>query len=167
MKVFIVFGARPEAIEMAPVVQAQKVTMEADTRVCVTAQHRAMPDQVLSLFQISPDYDLNLITSGQTLSEISSRVLVGVTRVLEQWTTDLILVHGGATTTAMTSMACFYQRIPVGYVEAGLRTGNMWSPWPEEFNHRLAGLVTRLHSHQLNRYAQTCLPRKFPPIGLK
>ena len=162
MKVFIVFGARPEAIEMAPVVQALKVTMEADTRVCVTAQHRAMLDQVLSLFQISPDYDLNLITSGQTLSEISSRILVGVTGVLEQWTTDLILVHGDATTTAMTSMACFYQRIPVGYVEAGLRTGNMWSPWPEEFNHRLAGLVTRLHFAPTEQVRTNLLAEKIP-----
>lgn len=144
-KILIVFGTRPEAIKMAPVVHALKACLDFETRVCVTAQHREMLDQVLSLFQIVPDYDLDLMSAGQTLADISSRVLQGITGVLAQWTPDLVLVHGDTTTTAMTAMACFYQRIPVGHVEAGLRTGNMWSPWPEEFNRRLAGLVTRLH----------------------
>ena len=144
-RILIVFGTRPEAIKMAPVVAALQARPDFETRVCVTAQHREMLDQVLSLFKIVPDYDLDLMTSGQTLADISSRVLQGITGVLAQWTPDLVLVHGDTTTTAMTATACFYQRIPVGHVEAGLRTGNMWSPWPEEFNRRLAGLVTRLH----------------------
>ena len=144
-KILIVFGTRPEAIKMAPVVHALKAHPDFEIRVCVTAQHREMLDQVLSLFQIAPDYDLDLMTAGQTLADISSRVLQGITGVLAQWTPDLVLVHGDTTTTAMTAMACFYQHIPVGHVEAGLRTGNMWSPWPEEFNRRLAGLATRLH----------------------
>jgi len=144
-KILIVFGTRPEAIKMAPVVHALKAHPDLETRVCVTAQHREMLDQVLSLFEIVPDYDLGLMTSGQTLADISSRVLHGITGVLGQWTPDLVLVHGDTTTTAMTAMACFYQHIPVGHVEAGLRTGNIWSPWPEEFNRRLAGLVTRMH----------------------
>lgn len=144
-KILIVFGTRPEAIKMAPVVTAMKSNPDFEIRVCVTAQHREMLDQVLSIFQIIPDYDLNLMTSGQTLADISTRVLLGVSEVLTNWIPDLVLVHGDTTTAAATSMACFYQRITLGHVEAGLRTGNIWSPWPEEFNRRLTGLVTRLH----------------------
>jgi UDP-N-acetylglucosamine 2-epimerase len=161
-KILIVFGTRPEAIKMAPVVHALKAHPDFETRVCVTAQHREMLDQVLSLFQIVPDYDLDLMTAGQTLADISSRVLQGITGVLAQWTPDLVLVHGDTTTTAMTAMACFYQRIPVGHVEAGLRTGNMWSPWPEEFNRRLAGLVTRLHFAPTQQARTNLLAEKIP-----
>lgn len=139
------FGTRPEAIKMAPVVSALQAHPDFETRVCVTAQHRDMLDQVLSLFEIIPDYDLDLMTSGQTLADTSARVLQGITGVLAQWMPDLVLVHGDTSTTAMTATAYFYQRIPVGHVEAGLRTGNMWSPWPEEFNRRLTGLITQLH----------------------
>lgn len=161
-KILIVFGTRPEAIKMAPVVSALKSNPAFDTRVCVTAQHREMLDQVLSLFQIVPDYDLNLMTSGQTLADISSRVLLGITEVLANWTPDLVLVHGDTITTAATSSACFYQRIPVGHVEAGLRTGNIWSPWPEEFNRRLAGLVTRLHFAPTPQARVNLLAEKVP-----
>jgi UDP-N-acetylglucosamine 2-epimerase (non-hydrolysing) len=161
-KILIVFGTRPEAIKMAPVVHSLKINSNFETRVCVTAQHREMLDQVLSLFEIVPDYDLDLMTSGQTLALISSRVLQGITDVLLQWTPDLVLVHGDTTTTAMTATACFYQRIPIGHVEAGLRTGNISSPWPEEFNRRLAGLVTRLHFAPTQQARTNLLTEKIP-----
>lgn len=144
-RILIVFGTRPEAVKMAPVVHALKAHNGFETRVCVTAQHREMLDQVLSLFGIVPDYDLDLMTTGQALSDISARVLTGVTGVLEQWMPDLVLVHGDTATTAMTAVACLYKRITVGHVEAGLRTGDMCAPWPEEFNRRVAALATRLH----------------------
>ena len=162
-KILIVFGTRPEAIKMAPVVHALKAHPNFKTRVCVTAQHREMLDQVLSLFQIAPDYDLDLMTAGQALADISSKVLQGITSVLAQWMPDLVLVHGDTTTTAMTAMACFYERIPVGHIEAGLRTGNMWSPWPEEFNRRLAGLVTRLHFAPTQQARTNLLAEKISP----
>lgn len=144
-KILVVFGTRPEAIKMAPVVSSLRESAPYDVRVCVTAQHREMLDQVLSLFEITPDYDLDLMTSGQTLAGLSSRILGGITEVLDEYAPDLVLVHGDTTTTAVTAMACFYQRIPVGHVEAGLRTNDISSPWPEEFNRRLTGLVTRYH----------------------
>lgn len=144
-RILIVFGTRPEAIKMAPVVWALKSNPSFDTRVCVTAQHREMLDQVLSLFDIAPDYDLDLMTTQQTLADISSKVLLGISNVIERWTPDLTLVHGDTTTTASASMACFYKRVAVAHVEAGLRTHNIWSPWPEEYNRRLAGMVSRLH----------------------
>lgn len=144
-KILVVFGTRPEAIKMAPVVSSLRESTPYDVRVCVTAQHREMLDQVLSLFKIAPDYDLDLMTSGQTLAGLSSRILGGITEVLTEYVPDLVLVHGDTTTTAVTAMACFYQRIPVGHVEAGLRTNNISSPWPEEFNRRLTGLVTQYH----------------------
>jgi UDP-N-acetylglucosamine 2-epimerase (non-hydrolysing) len=161
-KILIVFGTRPEAIKMAPVVSALQAHPDFETRVCVTAQHRDMLDQVLTLFEIVPDYDLDLMTTGQTLADISARVLLGITGVLAQWTPDLVLVHGDTSTTAMTATACFYQRIPVGHVEAGLRTGNMWSPWPEEFNRRLTGLVTRLHFAPTEQSRANLLAEKIP-----
>lgn len=161
-RILIVFGTRPEAIKMAPVVSALKTHLDFETRVCVTAQHREMLDQVLSLFEIVPDYDLDLMTSGQTLADVSARVLQGITGVLSQWMPDLVLVHGDTSTTAMTATACFYQRIPVGHVEAGLRTGNMLSPWPEEFNRRLTGLVTRLHFAPTEQARTNLLSEKIP-----
>lgn len=161
-KILIVFGTRPEAIKMAPVVLALQAHPDFETRVCVTAQHREMLDQVLTLFEIVPDYDLDLMTPGQTLADISARVLQGITGVLVQWTPDLVLVHGDTSTTTMTATACFYQHIPVGHVEAGLRTGNMWSPWPEEFNRRLTGLVTRLHFAPTEQARSNLLAEKIP-----
>lgn len=144
-KVLSVFGTRPEAIKMAPVVKALARTSGIEARVAVTAQHREMLDQVLQLFEIAPDYDLNLMKPGQGLTEITSGVLTGLKPVLEDFAPDLVLVHGDTTTTLAASLAAYYQRIPVGHVEAGLRTGNIYSPWPEEINRKVTGAITRLH----------------------
>ena len=141
----MVFGTRPEAIKMAPVVKALQHLPTIDAKVCVTAQHRSMLDQVLSLFEIVPDFDLNLMSASQTLEGISARILESLSAVLDCERPDLVMVHGDTTTTSMASLACFYKRIPVAHVEAGLRTGNLYSPWPEEFNRRLTGLVAHLH----------------------
>jgi len=144
-KVLVVFGTRPEAIKMAPVVRALAQHDSFETKVCVTAQHRSMLDQVLSLFEIVPDFDLNLMSTSQTLEGISARILESLSAVLDSERPDLVLVHGDTTTTSMASLACFYKRIPVAHVEAGLRTGNLYSPWPEELNRRLTGMVAHLH----------------------
>lgn len=144
-KVLVVFGTRPEAIKMAPVVREISTRDKLDIKVCVTAQHRSMLDQVLSLFEINPDFDLNLMSTSQTLEGISARILESLSKVLETEQPQLVLVHGDTTTTSMASLACFYKRIPVAHVEAGLRTGNLYSPWPEELNRRLTGLVAHLH----------------------
>jgi UDP-N-acetylglucosamine 2-epimerase (non-hydrolysing) len=159
-KILIVFGTRPEAIKMAPVVRTLRNHQLFDTKVCVTAQHRAMLDQVLSLFEIVPDFDLNLMSTSQTLEGISARILESLSKVLDEWTPDLVLVHGDTTTTSMASLACFYKRIPVGHVEAGLRTGNLWSPWPEELNRRITGLVAHLHFAPTQASAQNLLAEK-------
>lgn len=143
-KVMVVFGTRPEAIKMAPVVQALKKT-DLNCEVAVTAQHREMLDQVLDLFEIKPDYDLNLMQAGQTLTDITTRALIGLKEVLEQAKPDLVLVHGDTTTTFVAALAAFYAHIPVGHVEAGLRTGNKYSPFPEEMNRKLAGALSDLH----------------------
>lgn len=144
-RVLVVFGTRPEAIKMAPVVRALAHRDSFETKVCVTAQHRAMLDQVLSLFEIVPDFDLNLMSTAQTLEGISARILESLSTVLDSYRPDLVLVHGDTITASMASLACFYKRVPVAHVEAGLRTGNLYSPWPEEFNRRLTGLVAHLH----------------------
>ncbi|MEX5413098.1 non-hydrolyzing UDP-N-acetylglucosamine 2-epimerase [Atlantibacter hermannii] len=145
MKVLTVFGTRPEAIKMAPLVHALAKDPYFDARVCVTAQHREMLDQVLHLFSIVPDYDLNIMKPGQGLTEITCRILEGLKPVLEDFEPDVVLVHGDTTTTVATSLAAFYQRIPVGHVEAGLRTGDLWSPWPEEANRTLTGHLASYH----------------------
>lgn len=145
MKVLVVFGTRPEAIKMGPVVEALKDDARFDARVCVTAQHREMLDQVLALFAIQPEYDLDLMQPGQDLTDVTSRVLTGMRDVLNQWRPDIVLVHGDTTTTMAASLAAFYQRIPVGHVEAGLRTGNIYSPWPEEMNRKIAGSIAVMH----------------------
>lgn len=144
-KVLLVFGTRPEAIKMAPVFEALKTNTSLDVRVAVTAQHREMLDQVLLLFGIKPDYDLNVMKPGQGLTEITAAVLAGLKPVLEEYAPDLLLVHGDTTTTLSASLAAYYQQIPVGHVEAGLRTGNIYSPWPEEINRKVAGTIARLH----------------------
>ena len=151
IKVLSVFGTRPEAIKMAPVVKALLSSKLIDARVCVTAQHREMLDQVLELFDIRPDYDLNIMKPGQGLTEITVAVLSGLKPVLESFAPNLVLVHGDTTTTLATSLASYYQRIPVGHVEAGLRTRNIYSPWPEEINRKVAGTITRLHFSPTNR----------------
>ncbi|HAT2868305.1 TPA: UDP-N-acetylglucosamine 2-epimerase (non-hydrolyzing) [Serratia marcescens] len=145
MKVLTVFGTRPEAIKMAPLVHALAQDEAFESRVCVTAQHREMLDQVLRLFEITPDYDLNIMKPGQGLSEITCRILEGLKGVLEEFKPDVVLVHGDTTTTLATSLAAFYQRIPVGHVEAGLRTGDLYSPWPEEANRKLTGHLAMYH----------------------
>lgn len=144
-KVLLVFGTRPEAIKMAPVYEVLRATPGLDVRVAVTAQHREMLDQVLRLFGIAPDYDLNVMKPGQGLTEITAAVLAGLKTVLEEYAPDLLMVHGDTTTTLSASLAAYYQQIPVGHVEAGLRTGNIYSPWPEEINRKVAGAIARLH----------------------
>lgn len=144
-KILIVFGTRPEAIKMAPVVNALRARPELDARVCVTAQHRHMLDQVLKLFSITPDFDLDLMRAGQDLTDITARALVGLREVFSGWRPDRVLVHGDTTTTMSAALAAYYARIPVGHVEAGLRTGNIYSPWPEEINRRMAGVIADVH----------------------
>ncbi len=144
-KVMCVFGTRPEAIKMAPVVKAIEQNENLQSIVTVTAQHREMLDQVLQLFQITPDYDLNLMKQGQTLTDITAGVLRGLEDILKAEKPDLVLVHGDTTTTFAAALAAFYQQIPVGHVEAGLRSGNMLSPYPEEANRKLTGVMTGLH----------------------
>lgn len=145
MKILTVFGTRPEAIKMAPLVQQLNAHPDIDAKVCVTAQHREMLDQVLELFEIKPDYDLNIMKPGQTLTDITGNILKGMESVLQECKPDAVLVHGDTTTTLATTLAAFYQQIPVGHVEAGLRTGNLYSPWPEEGNRKLAGAVAHWH----------------------
>jgi UDP-N-acetylglucosamine 2-epimerase (non-hydrolysing) len=145
IKVLSVFGTRPEAIKMAPLVNALAQTVGIEARVAVTAQHREMLDQILNLFGIAPDYDLNLMKPGQGLTEITVGILAGLKRVIEDFAPDLVLVHGDTTTTLAASLAAYYQRIPVGHIEAGLRTGNAYSPWPEEINRKVATAICRLH----------------------
>jgi UDP-N-acetylglucosamine 2-epimerase len=141
----VVFGTRPEAIKMAPVVAALKATPGIETLVAVTAQHRQMLDQVLELFDIVPDDDLDVMAPGQALPDLFGRILTGMTGVLERRRPDLVLVHGDTSTTLATAMAAFYAKVDVGHVEAGLRTGDMTAPWPEEGNRRLTAPLTRLH----------------------
>lgn len=144
-KVMVVFGTRPEAIKMAPVIKALKKVSDIETLVVVTAQHREMLDQVLDLFAIKPDYDLNLMKEKQDLYSITTGVLNGLKEIMAQEQPDLVLVHGDTTTTFAAALAAFYQKIPVGHVEAGLRTRNKYSPYPEEMNRSLTGRLTELH----------------------
>lgn len=144
-KILIVFGTRPEAIKMAPVVRALIELPQWEVKVCVTAQHRQMLDQVLSLFGIVPDFDLNLMKPGQDLTDITSYVLLGMRDVFNQWQPDLVFVHGDTTTAMAASLASFYAKIPVAHVEAGLRTNDIYSPWPEEMNRRVVGRLASLH----------------------
>jgi UDP-N-acetylglucosamine 2-epimerase (non-hydrolysing) len=144
-RVLSVFGTRPEAIKMAPVVSGLAAADDIEARVCVTAQHREMLDQVLALFDILPEYDLNLMRPGQGLEDITAGVLQALSPVLDEFKPHLVLVHGDTTTTLAASLAAYYRKIPVGHVEAGLRTGNILSPWPEEVNRKVAGAITRLH----------------------
>ena len=142
----LVFGTRPEAIKMAPLVKAfQKDTDNFQTIVCVTGQHREMLDQVLDIFEITPDYDLNIMKQGQDLYDVTARVLTGLRDVLKESHPDIVLVHGDTTTSMAAALAAFYQQIPVGHVEAGLRTHNIYSPWPEEINRQLTGRVATYH----------------------
>jgi len=145
-KVLIVFGTRPEAIKMAPLVKAfEKNPEDISFEVCVTAQHREMLDQVLDIFEIKPDYDLNIMKAGQDLFDVTSNVLLGMRDVLRKSSPDIVLVHGDTTTSFVTALACFYERVKIGHIEAGLRTYDLQSPWPEEANRQLTGRLTNLH----------------------
>ncbi|WP_233153028.1 non-hydrolyzing UDP-N-acetylglucosamine 2-epimerase [Motiliproteus sp. MSK22-1] len=144
-KVLTVFGTRPEAIKMAPLVKALASESDIESHVCVTAQHREMLDQVLSLFDIKPEYDLNIMKPGQDLYDVTTRILIGIKEVLQSFKPDIVLVHGDTSTTFATALAAFYERIPVGHVEAGLRTGDLNSPWPEEANRKLTGALAQWH----------------------
>lgn len=145
-KIMLVFGTRPEAIKMAPLVKEfQRRSSEFETIVCVTGQHREMLDQVLRIFEITPDYDLNIMKQGQDLYDVTSRVLLGMRDVLREVKPDVVLVHGDTTTSTAAALAAFYQHIPVGHVEAGLRTHNIYSPWPEEMNRQITGRIATYH----------------------
>ncbi len=145
MKILTVFGTRPEAIKMAPLALLLAKDERFESRVCVTAQHREMLDQVLALFELYPDYDLNLMRPGQDLNDITCGILQGLKSILSDYKPDMVLVHGDTATTFATSLAAYYQQIPVGHVEAGLRTGNLYSPWPEEGNRKLTGALAAKH----------------------
>lgn len=146
MKVMLVFGTRPEAIKMAPLVKEfQKYPEKFETIVCVTGQHREMLDQVLHIFEIVPDYDLNIMKQGQDLYDVTARVMTGMRDVLKEAQPDVVLVHGDTTTSMAAALAAFYQQIPVGHVEAGLRTHNIYSPWPEEMNRQITGRIATYH----------------------
>ena len=145
MKVLTVFGTRPEAIKMAPLALALAADPRFDARICVTAQHRQMLDQVLNLFALTPEYDLDLMRPGQTLTGVTAGILTGMEPVLSAFQPDVVLVHGDTATTFAVTVAAYFQQIPVGHVEAGLRTGNLYAPWPEEGNRRLTGALTRHH----------------------
>lgn len=145
-KILLVFGTRPEAIKMAPLVhEFRKHPSEFNTKVCVTGQHREMLDQVLDLFQIVPDVDLNIMKSGQDLYDVTSRVLLGMRDVLDDLKPDVVFVHGDTTTSSGAALAAFYRQIPVAHVEAGLRTGDIYSPWPEEMNRQITGRIATYH----------------------
>ena len=157
-KILIVFGTRPEAIKMAPVVKAFKKDIEHfETKVCVTAQHREMLDQVLEIFEITPDYDLNIMKEGQDLYDITSRVMLGMRDILYDYKPDIVFVHGDTTTSTATALASFYEKIPVAHVEAGLRTHNIYSPWPEEMNRQITGRLTTYHFTPTEKSKQNLL----------
>lgn len=145
MKTLCIFGTRPEAIKMAPLVLALAADERFEAKVCVTGQHREMLDQVLGLFSISPEYDLQIMKPGQDLTDVTAAILQGLKSVLNEFKPDIVLVHGDTATTFASSLAAYYQQIPVAHVEAGLRTGNLYSPWPEEGNRKLTGALANLH----------------------
>ncbi|MFP3014190.1 MAG: non-hydrolyzing UDP-N-acetylglucosamine 2-epimerase [Arsenophonus sp.] len=162
MKVLTVFGTRPEAIKMAPLIHALINDEAFELKVCVTAQHREMLDQVLNLFGIIPDYDLNIMTPGQDLTDITCRILNGMKPILLSFKPDIVLVHGDTSTTLATSLAAFYQRIIVAHIEAGLRTGNLYSPWPEEANRKITSHLSMYHFAP-TEYSQKNLLRESIP----
>ena len=162
-KILTVFGTRPEAIKMAPLVHALSNDPRYDSKCCVTAQHREMLDQVLELFEINPDYDLNLMKAGQTLNDVSAKIIQELKPVLQDFKPDVVLVHGDTATTFAASLAAYYEQIEVGHVEAGLRTGNIYSPWPEEANRRLTGVLTKYHFAPTETSRDNLLRENFCP----
>lgn len=165
-KILVIFGTRPEAIKMAPVVKVLEATSQLDVKVCVTAQHRQMLDQVLKLFSIIPAFDLDLMRSGQDLTDITTRSLIGLHEVFSTWRPDRVLVHGDTTTTLATSLAAYYKKIPVAHIEAGLRTGNIYSPWPEEINRKLTGAIADLHFAPTLQSEQNLLRESVPQANI-
>ncbi len=157
IKVMTVFGTRPEGIKMAPIVKELEKRKGIESVVCITAQHREMLDQVLNLFEISPDYDLNIFSKGQTLTEITTRALLGLEEVIEKEKPDVLLVQGDTTTVFSGALAAFYQKTKIGHVEAGLRSGNLYSPYPEEANRKLTGILTDFHFAPTERNRQNLL----------
>lgn len=166
MRVLTVFGTRPEAIKMAPLALRLKADSRFESRVCVTAQHRHMLDQVLALFDLEPDFDLNVMKPGQSLAALTGRVLSGVEEVLQSFKPDLVLVHGDTSTTFAASLAAYYQQIPVAHIEAGLRTGDIYSPWPEEGNRKLTGALTQLHFAPTNTARDNLLREGIPESNI-
>ncbi|QYJ83747.1 non-hydrolyzing UDP-N-acetylglucosamine 2-epimerase [Shewanella aegiceratis] len=162
-KVLTVFGTRPEAIKMAPLVHALASDDRFEAKCCVTAQHREMLDQVLELFEITPDYDLDLMKAGQTLNDVTAGIIQKLQPVLQEFKPDVVLVHGDTATTFAASLAAYYEQIAVGHVEAGLRTGNIYSPWPEEANRRLTGVLTKYHFAPTETSKQNLLKENFDP----
>lgn len=165
-KVLTVFGTRPEAIKMAPLVHALAADERFESKCCVTAQHREMLDQVLELFEITPDYDLNLMKAGQTLNDVTARIVQELKPVLQEFKPDVVLVHGDTATTFAASMAAYYEQIEVGHVEAGLRTGDIYSPWPEEANRRLTGVLTKYHFAPTETSKENLLRENFNPADI-
>ncbi len=165
-KVMLVFGTRPEAIKMCPLVNELKKRKELETKVCVSGQHRQMLDQVLRAFDVVPDYDLAVMKEKQTLFDVTVGILEGIRTVLEQEKPDVVLVHGDTSTTFVTALACFYLQIPVGHVEAGLRTYNLASPYPEEFNRRAVGLMARYHFAPTERSKENLLREGKDPSAI-
>jgi UDP-N-acetylglucosamine 2-epimerase (non-hydrolysing) len=162
-KILIVFGTRPEAIKMAPLVKEfEKHKKDFNVRVCVTAQHRSMLDQVLSIFNIKVHYDLNIMKPNQDLYDITSSVLLKMRDVIKEFKPDVVFVHGDTTTTSATSLSAFYEKIPVAHIEAGLRTGDIYSPWPEEMNRKLTGAITRYHFSPTATSMQNLLNENVP-----
>ncbi|OBP15349.1 UDP-N-acetylglucosamine 2-epimerase [Rheinheimera sp. SA_1] len=163
LKVLSVFGTRPEAIKMAPLVNLLKQDPAIESRVCVTGQHREMLDQVLKLFHIVPEYDLAIMKAGQDLYDVSTSILLNIKPVLRDFQPDIVLVHGDTSTTFAAALACYYEKTAVGHVEAGLRTGNIYSPWPEEANRRLTGAITTLHFAPTSTSEQNLLSENVDP----
>lgn len=163
IKVLSVFGTRPEAIKMAPLVNLLKADPAIDSRVCVTGQHREMLDQVLRLFDIVPEYDLAIMKAGQDLYDVSTSILLNIKPVLRDFQPDIVLVHGDTSTTFAAALACYYEKTAVGHVEAGLRTGNIYSPWPEEANRKLTGAITTLHFAPTDTSKQNLLDENTDP----
>tara|TARA_Y100000588_G_C14278042_1_gene935391 strand:+ start:97 stop:1275 length:1179 start_codon:yes stop_codon:yes gene_type:complete len=162
-KILTVFGTRPEAIKMAPLVHALNQSSSFEAKCCVTAQHRQMLDQVLELFDIVPDYDLDIMQSGQTLNDVTARIIQELKPILQEFQPDVVLVHGDTATTFAASLAAYYEQIDVGHIEAGLRTGNLYSPWPEEANRRLTGVLTRYHFAPTENAKRNLIQENFNP----
>ncbi|MFH1302357.1 MAG: UDP-N-acetylglucosamine 2-epimerase (non-hydrolyzing), partial [Planctomycetota bacterium] len=162
MKILVVFGTRPEAIKMSSLVKELSARPDMETRVCVTAQHREMLDQVLQLFDITPEYDLDVMSPNQSLTTITSRILTGLEPILKSFQPETVLVHGDTSTTFAASLAAYYQRIKLGHVEAGLRTNNIYSPWPEEANRKLTSVLTDYHFAPTNAARDNLLLENVP-----